>query len=104
MCLQVRKAAVCVMDGSSVVDTEQYYDYATANVQRFGVAVVNTPTSVRNHARTGDFLDICGRENEFIRVPGALAEHKCGMLDKAFMARGYSLYRMLRRMEVRYVF
>lgn len=96
----VNAAAVCVMDGSSVVDREHYYSYATTALQRAGVAVVNTPTYARNRPTTGDFLDVAGQLDERVFLPGALADHKCAIGVRAFMARGYSLVRMLRRMEL----
>lgn len=79
---------------------QNYYTFAIGQLQQPGFAAVSTPTQTRNQPAATDFLDIGNYAREQVHLTSVGADGKYALNSSAFMARGYSLWRVLRRMEM----
>jgi hypothetical protein len=79
---------------------QNYYPWTTSYIQQPGFACVSTPTRARNQPAATDFLDIAGYSRENVYLAGLGGDDKFAINSQCFMARGYSLWRTLRRMEM----
>lgn len=79
---------------------QNYYPWSTSYIQQPGFACVSTPTRARNQPAATDFLDIGQYQRENVYLTGLGGDDKFAINSHAFMARGYSLWRTLRRMEM----
>lgn len=79
---------------------QHYYTWSSAYIQQPGFACVSTPTRARNQPAATDFLDIGQYTRENVYLTGLGGDDKFAINSHAFMARGYSLWRTLRRMEM----
>lgn len=79
---------------------QNYYPFAVAQLQQPGFAAVSTPTHTRNQPAGTDFLDIGNFARERVNLTTIGADGKYALNSTAFMSRGYSLWRVLRRMEM----
>ena len=69
-------------------------------MQRPGFACVSTPTVARNRVAATDFVDVSCAAYERDALSSAAADGKFAVNSGCFAARGYSLWRVLRRMEM----
>lgn len=79
---------------------QKYYPWTTSYIQQPGFACVSTPTRARNQPAVTDFLDIGQYTRENVYLTGLGGDDKFAINSQSFMARGYSLWRVLRRMEM----
>ena len=79
---------------------QHYYAFVTDHLQRPGIACVSTPTAPRNKCAATDFLDAAATAYERNTLAPAAADDKFVVNPQALCMRGYSLWRVLRRMEM----
>lgn len=92
-------ACVCTVCDEGVY-VQSYYSFSVAQLQQPGFSAVSTPTHARNQPAATDFLDIGNFARERVHLTSVGADNKFALNSSAFMARGYSLWRVLRRMEM----
>jgi hypothetical protein len=79
---------------------QSYYPYVSGQLQRPGFAAVSTPTVTRNKLAATDFVDISAFTYERDTLSSVAADSKFVLNPSCFAIRGYTLWRMLRRMEM----
>lgn len=79
---------------------QNYYPYVTGHLQRPGFAAISTPTVSRNKLAATDFIDSSAFTYERDTLSSVAAEGKFVLNPSCFAIRGYSLWRMLRRLEM----
>lgn len=79
---------------------QNYYTYVIDLMQRPGFACVSTPTVARNKLAATDFVDVSCAAYERDTLSAVAADEKFAINAGCFAARGYSLWRVLRRMEM----
>lgn len=99
LCVSTACGRVCPVCDRGV-PVQSYYPFAVAQLQQPGFSAVSTPTHTRNQPAATDFLDIGNFARERVHLTAVGADGKFALNSSAFMARGYSLWRVLRRMEM----